>query len=519
MATVPIFAPDGTLGDIPAEQLAAAVKAGARPGVHVSAPDGTPGVIPADKTQDAVKQGARVEPFQQQPTKSWLSEAGSAMWNDIKAIPGALAAPDLLADPTVSDADKWKIYEKQSAAAQAKSDQRTNERGLPYSLGATVNEMLGVNVEGEEQAAKKGNPGAVIGHAATVPALMAAGMLGEVAVENGAPVIKSVSPYAAPIAHRLWKTVDTLTFDRIGKIWDAWKTLPEEIRAKGPQFKDPGAPLPETPPAELFQARALAKGAEAEPAAALGSIPNSYVRPAPELPAAFQPRTAITPPIGTVDNPFRSAAPQPAAAAPGAAGSMVDSVALPAAQVAPSGAGIPRTLNGESILGQVLGGRDQATLLKIARSRGINVTQEAQLKPGIANKRIIGKIIGDFSPEELDEIRAQGIENARFRHAFGDIGEEAWNTMALQTYFPDVKIPLAQVMRTQKAIQSAAAPKFAPTTDLAAQLKESAAAPVAPKAKAATVKTLNEGEDLTSQWDANNQFLKARKVSKLQDLR
>jgi hypothetical protein len=174
MSTVPVFAPNGTLGDIPQENLMAAVKAGGKPGVHITAPDGTAGVIPADRTQDAVKAGAKVVPIQEQPAKSWLSEAGSALWNDIKSFPSAITAPDTLADPGVSADDKWKIAQQQNAAALAKNQQRTSEHGLPYSLGATANEMLGVNVEGEEQAAKEGNPGAVLGHAAAVPAVMGA---------------------------------------------------------------------------------------------------------------------------------------------------------------------------------------------------------------------------------------------------------------------------------------------------------------------------------------------------------
>lgn len=66
--TVPVFAPDGTLGDIPQSSLAAAVKAGAKPGVTMRAPDGSLGVVPADRYQDAYKAGAKVVPLEQQDT-------------------------------------------------------------------------------------------------------------------------------------------------------------------------------------------------------------------------------------------------------------------------------------------------------------------------------------------------------------------------------------------------------------------------------------------------------------------
>lgn len=119
-------------------------------------------------------------------------------------------------------------------------------------------------------------------------------------------------------------------------------------------------------------------------------------------------------------------------------------------------------LSGESALRDTLASVDSADLMKIAKSRGINVTQEAQLKPSIAGKRLIGKIADDFSPEELEEFRNNYLENERMAvgrpgehplpHQFGDIGAEAQRTMKLQTYFPDVKIPGARMIRSQKAI-------------------------------------------------------------------
>src|ERR1039458_257059 len=69
MSTTPIFAPDGSLGDVPAGQLAAAVKAGAKPGVNIIAPDGSKGVVPADRYVEAAKAGAKIVPFQDQDVK------------------------------------------------------------------------------------------------------------------------------------------------------------------------------------------------------------------------------------------------------------------------------------------------------------------------------------------------------------------------------------------------------------------------------------------------------------------
>jgi hypothetical protein len=172
MSTVPIFAPDGTLGDVPYERMHDAIAAGGKPGVTIKSPDGSLGVIPADRTQDAVKAGGSIVPIQDQETQ----HAGfwHKAWSDIASIPEALAAPDPLADPRVSDQDKWQIAQQQNKDALAKNAQRVQEHGHLYDLGATANEMMGVNVAGEEQSAKEGDKGGVLGHAAAVPMVMAA---------------------------------------------------------------------------------------------------------------------------------------------------------------------------------------------------------------------------------------------------------------------------------------------------------------------------------------------------------
>ena len=218
-----------------------------------------------------------------------------------------------------------------------------------------------------------------------------------------------------------------------------------------------------------------------------------------------------------VENPFMAGPPAvPAPAAPGSAGSIAEAIAptKTLADLSGGGAAIPRTLSGESALREVLVSEPNKTLLQIARSRGINVTAEAQLKPTNAvSNRIINKIIDDFSPDELEEVRSQHLEASRMPNEFrGDIGKEANQTINLQTFFPELKIPIARVLRTQKAIQAAKAPKFGTLSDLAGQIKSSAAAsaPVKPAASASAPTDL-EGQLQT--------MLKAaRKGKKLSDL-
>jgi len=56
---VPIFAPDGTLGEVPLARLHDARNAGGKRAEYMIAPDGKGGYIPEDRVQDAVKAGAK----------------------------------------------------------------------------------------------------------------------------------------------------------------------------------------------------------------------------------------------------------------------------------------------------------------------------------------------------------------------------------------------------------------------------------------------------------------------------
>lgn len=166
MATAPIFAPDGTLGDIPVEQLPAAIKAGAKPGVNFKAPDGSMGVIPADKIQDAYKAGGKLVPFEQQEA----SHPG--FWDAVKSYMGDSSKVE-------TEADKWKRLSAQPMIPPAPTPQEDAQRkaagfGPTYRALVRPAEMLGMNVKGAEQAAQQGDVAGVAGYAA-VPAAAAIG--------------------------------------------------------------------------------------------------------------------------------------------------------------------------------------------------------------------------------------------------------------------------------------------------------------------------------------------------------
>jgi hypothetical protein len=55
----------------------------------------------------------------------------------------------------------------------------------------------------------------------------------------------------------------------------------------------------------------------------------------------------------------------------------------------------------------------------------------------------------------LQEFGARYLENSRFQHQFSNqMTPEAWSTVAMRSYFPDVKIPQTVIGRTQKAMSA-----------------------------------------------------------------
>jgi hypothetical protein len=273
--------------------------------------------------------------------------------------------------------------------------------------------------------------------------------------------VGAAAPYVAPVGKALVKGyINKLIPPGVGEAYQAVKAARVPASDQVPQ-----GTFPATPPPELLQGNALAQGGAApppEPAAGLGTIPvrqmpvpTRLAYPGASLPASPPPellqargltRGGTAPPpepsdvLGQIGTSKPATAPSPS------------TLPNPSPQAS---ATIPRTLSGEGALNAVLSRLDNANLIKLAKSRGISVTQEQQLKPGVANNLLINKISNDFSPDELTEFGQQYLENSRFAHQFSSqMPAEAWSTIAMKSYFPDVKIPQTVLQRTAAAMNS-----------------------------------------------------------------
>lgn len=475
-----MIAPDGTPGDLPYERMKDAQAAGFQPAVMMQSQDGKIGYIPASRTADASKAGLKLLPVGQQEAKdhpgfwaqagsiaikqgtgidlspeefqSAAKNLGSDLWNMAKGAP-----------KIVQNAIAPNIQEQsQQIMQQAQHFKEQGEGAHPYSLfyrllTPLAENTTGVNVRGMEQGAKEGDAGAVLGHAAAplvaVGATEAAGAAFP-KIAEGASAVSDAAGRVADLTHEVTpkqvaQTVGVTHFTgkAFGKIVEAivGDRANQPISPRPVQPVYPGADQP-TMPSEVAQASGL------------GSIPQRVAPPAAQTGEA----------LGTI----------PARAVPGEVAPTAQ--AAPAEPPpAPSPTTEPKppsevTLTGESALRKILTGQDNANLLKIAKSRGINVTQESQLKPGVADGKLINKIIDSHSEEELSNLRDLYMENTRFKHDFGDIGPEAWKALSMQSYFPDVKIPATVLKRMESSVRAASAAKTAaPPSDLTPLLQQS----------------------------------------------
>jgi hypothetical protein len=301
VSTVPIFAPDGSIGDIPSGQLASAVKSGAKPGIHITAPDGSPGVVPADRLQDAVKAGAKIVPIEDQPVQHpgfWASmgaDLGGMAKGAFNQVGAAMSA--MSGNPVPGAIQAAQTIQNVSDNAQHRKDEG---RSLPYRTVAPVGDVLGVNTRGMEDAADQGDVAGVAGHAAAVPVAMAAteGLTrgGPAVADAAAPAVRATVrtinkglekaptaigtaagaaigaasrvPFGTEVGAGLGAAIGKEVLPQV-RIPGEGFGLPDTVEggpASAPQYKAP-------PEAPTTPAAATPAAPVADPAAALGKIP------------------------------------------------------------------------------------------------------------------------------------------------------------------------------------------------------------------------------------------------------
>lgn len=206
---VPMYAPDGTLGDVPWDKMSDALRAGGHMGVHMKAPDGTEGIVPAERLQDAVKQGGQVVPYDIRDIPKDKKGTWDTFADDVKSVFSGLFSSN--EGDTTAKMSRVRAYQTQTAQENAElaarhASEKAAGYGVAYRTAADIAEASGTNVTGMEEAAKQGNEDAVIGHMLAGQALAASPL----ATEGVLKVAKAVPKVGPAIGTALRTETGTL---------------------------------------------------------------------------------------------------------------------------------------------------------------------------------------------------------------------------------------------------------------------------------------------------------------------
>lgn len=184
---IPVYAPDGTLGEVPYDRVHDALKAGGKIGVHMRAPDGTEGTIPAEQTQAAFKAGGKVIPWDFSKADFSHAEKPKGVWNTfVDDVKSAFTHIPLMVEPlpgeTQEQADtrRKQEVEQGNVARKEAGYSKTYQAVAPY-FGS----------EGMEQGAAEANSDAVLGHMLSNQALTAAPLAAEELFRVSPKVLKA----------------------------------------------------------------------------------------------------------------------------------------------------------------------------------------------------------------------------------------------------------------------------------------------------------------------------------------
>lgn len=457
----PMFGPDGQIHLVPNNQVEAATRSGGEIAHQMNAPDGSTRYVRTSQLGDALRNGgvpasAQKNPYQQAGDRVAAADSGASY----------MTAGSTTYDQTHPDQNQSAFHRFMSSA------------GLPTSQGETSNMVQGMLTP---QASPDPSHYSPLQNIPVVGPMFRAQR--EAYDQNG--IVGSI-PLAGPPLLRAGNQVSQ--GDYAGASGSALNALTQLLGLKAGIARTPAAateglsdiagrnstyqiPGPTTDLGAKVSATGKLLGREVT-----GRIPilnrfestriptfEDYVN---AIRSKADPQLALfnnTPKIGDLPpeaQAIRSQAESAANAVP-----VDDLASTPSTPSTPST--LPRVQSGEGVLNEALTSLDNKSLLKIARSRGIDVTAESQLKPGIANGRIISKIMNDFSPEEFDDARNMGLEikNNMAQQGPGispDAAAEAWRYKVMSTFFPDVSIPRAMATRSQATM--AIRPEGTPTT-------------------------------------------------------
>jgi hypothetical protein len=426
---VPMYAPDGTLGDIPYDQMSAALRAGGKLGVNMAAPDGTHGTIPADQVQAAAKAGGKIIPYDLSKAPNTPEKKGiwDTFTDDVKSVFSSLVSgSEGPGAPTPSESYYSSIkaplpahvepYYSTDTEAMRRQDAARKAAGynLPYRAGAAAVDAVVPSQPAArmEEGAREGNSDAVIGHMLAGQALATAPLAAEGLGKVGSKVLSKASSVAAEYKPQIVSELEK-THSLTGR---TVKAAAEKVLPDKPIY--PGA---SEPAAEEFYAQS---GAEQE--AIRRRTVAADKATARETTSQARAQAKAGSPVPITESPNYDPGAYKAGAAERTTGAGQPSTIVPPSAGAPKvgvSEGRPATWTNERVI-QLAAKGDRNAISQAVR-RGFLLPENTRYvmgdmdySSGVSNPKSVTK----FSPTGEPIVQGAPMEDAAYRSR--DVGEQ-----------------------------------------------------------------------------------------------
>lgn len=210
--TVTMIAPDGSIADVPQSSIDQATRSGAKYAMNMRAPDGSTAWVPQDQLGSAMKAGAVLigqSKDQSQPTQFEQQRSGGQGFSKTIASDVKNTAINLLPSLGKLMTPAGGVEQATNIINNSLARQREG-RGSAYEAAARTADVLGIPTRPMEEAANRGDTGAVWAHAAVPSALVVGGsVLGAKATD----AISKALPGALPKEVAVRQLVDAFNPD------------------------------------------------------------------------------------------------------------------------------------------------------------------------------------------------------------------------------------------------------------------------------------------------------------------
>ena len=274
MSSVPLFAPDGSVRQVPAEQLTDALNAGGKRAVQMTDPSGTLRYVPEDQVNTAMQSGGKIyrAPSASQGPPNTLGDMADVALQSLKGI-AQISAPGIAASLINKTAPGLAAKLQQIPYLGSAMQQAAPLKNIPGMAAVTMAAPLAEGMQAGDVVpdpnAPRPQPQPATSAPSDSPSLLKIASRHIPFVGRGLRALDTVQELAnlgkQPRGGRIRTTSTSTQIPETNGIpWGSGGQGPLELRGKMIPRSSiyPGAPYPESPSPEVLQGNALARGTQ-----------------------------------------------------------------------------------------------------------------------------------------------------------------------------------------------------------------------------------------------------------------